>query len=79
MRLKKKRGEFRPTSYYPGSDEKIAIMRERYLNRLPLFHPDDQQIPLDYSALPIYDPIPGNRPDKILANYKKHLTFLRET
>lgn len=33
---------FTPTQALPGSREKIQILRERYMNRLPLFHEDDR-------------------------------------
>jgi hypothetical protein len=30
-----------PTDAFPGSDEKIAVMAERYANNQAVFHPDD--------------------------------------
>lgn len=33
-----------PTEYGPGSDEKVAILVERYRCGLPLWHEDDEPI-----------------------------------
>lgn len=35
---------FRPTPAAPCSPEKLLVMRERYLARLPLFHPGDAKM-----------------------------------
>jgi hypothetical protein len=37
--------DFEPTDAQPGSIEKMDVMRERFSNRLPLYHPRDNPIP----------------------------------
>lgn len=35
--------EVPPTRALPGTEEKLAILSERLLNGLPLWHPDDRR------------------------------------
>lgn len=37
---------FEPTTARPGTDEKVAVIEQRYELGLPLWHPDDEKIPI---------------------------------
>lgn len=42
---------FTPTNALPGSEEKIAVIEERYENGHPLFHPADRTCLIDSSEI----------------------------
>jgi len=46
----RKNAAWKPTPYFPGTQEKIRVLTERAEKRLPLFHPEDS-LPLDKNGI----------------------------
>lgn len=44
--------DFTPTDALPGSPEKLVILQRRAQAGLPLFHPGDNQTPVEQRSLP---------------------------
>jgi hypothetical protein len=53
-----------PTTYLPGSEEKIKVLKERATQKVSLFHPDDTTLEkLNVGKRGVFNELPGTDED----------------